>query len=384
MTAPLRVAFCHFASDPGGGSDRSLWDFISNLDRERVAPVMLLRRGDPMAVRYHELGVPVRVFRLVPPRRAWAPLRLLNYAISFAPSVLLLAIAIRREGVAVVHVNTLHNLQGAFAAALAGRVPLVWHIRELAGRSRTARAMLGLVPALATRVVAISGAVAAELPTRPEIVRRIANGIDPERYAAVAAPVDNLGIRPEKSVVVCVGRLEPWKGQHVLLESFPEILKSFPDSVLLFVGPGAVNKPAYANQLRERAAELMVDDAIVFAGPREDIPAVLAATDVAVVPTRTAEPFGRTVVEAMAAGLPVVATDAGGPREIVLDGETGFLVPPGDVSALAGRIGWLLGHPEQARAMGQCGRERVRRHFALSRVVRELTSVLHEAAGVDG
>jgi glycosyltransferase involved in cell wall biosynthesis len=376
---PVRVAFCHFSSDVGGGSDRSLWDLVSHLDRRAVSPAMLLRRGDPMAQRYRDLGLPVHAFRLVSPRRAFAPVQLARYAISFAPSTLALARAIRRFRADVVHVNTLHNLQGAVAARVAGR-PLVWHVRELPGDSRAGRAMLGLVPRLATHAVAISRAVAEAVGGGPELVRNVANGIDIDRFAAPPDPVDSLGISRENPVVLCVGRMEYWKGQHVLLEAFPTIAKSFPDVRLVFVGGPARNKPEYLGRLRRRARELSVDGAIVFAGVREDLPQVMAASTVLVLPTCTAEPFGRTVVEAMAAGLPVVATDAGGPREIILPGETGFLVPPGDADALAERVCWLLAHPDAARALGARGRDRAERLYALPRVVEEMTAVFREAA----
>ncbi len=378
--ARIRVAFCHFTADVGGGSDRSLFDLATHLPRERFLPSMILKIGDPMAAKYREAGVHVIELPLIPPRKAFEPAKLARFFLAYWPSVWRIARAVSKLHADVVHVNTLYNLQGPVAARLAGR-PLVWHVREIASDSRAARMMVRLASILATRAVAISGTVAETLAVCGDRRRVVFNGIDLSEYKALPDARglrEELGVPPGAPLVSCVGRLEPWKGQHVLVEAAPAILKAHPDARIAIVGRPAVNKPDYGPALQQRCREMGIEGSVIFTGPRSDVPVLLAASDVLVLPTATAEPFGRTVVEAMAAGCPVVATAAGGPLDTVVDSETGWLVPTEDPGALAEKVIDLLSEPERAREMGKRGRARAYERFDLTRVVTDMAALFEE------
>ena len=380
----LRIAFCHFTADLCGGADFCLLHLVTHLPRERFLPSMILKTGDPMAERYRSAGIEVIETHLVPPRRALEIGKLARYFGSFVPSVICVAGAVRRLRADVVHVNTLYNLQGAFAARLAGR-PLVWHIREMGADSRLARVMLRCVALLATRAVPMSQAIASTLHGCDSRVRMIYDGIDLSRFESIAGVETvraEFGLAGDGALVTTVGRIEPWKGQHILVEAVPEILKEHPNARILIVGGLAVNKPEYERGLRTRCAELGVSGRVIFTGIRSDIPRILAASNVLVLPSATPEPFGLTVVEAMAAGCPVVATAAGGPLESVVDGVTGWLVPPNDPQAMAQKIRRALDHPEEARAMGARGRQRAQAHFGVDRYAREMGDLFREVAGI--
>lgn len=380
---PLRVAFCHYAADFHGGSDRGLYDVVVHLPRDRFEPLMLLREGDPMAARYREHGVPVETFSLTPPRRALEIAKQARFFIKFWPSVFRLARAIRRFDAGVVHVNTLFNLQGPFAACLARR-PLVWHVRELLPDSRVFRVLAWLVGRMSTRIVAMSNAIAEEMRLPRDRIRVVFGSADlslfadlPPREATRAA----LGLDPAAKAVFCPGRFEHWKGQHVLVEALPDVFAAHAGAVALFAGAPAVNKPEYYAGLVERCTELGIADRVHFLGRRDDVPAIMAASDVLALPSVTPEPFGLTVVEAMAAGCPVVATAAGGPLDSVADGTTGLLARPSDPRDLAAKINEVLADPERARVMGAAGRARARELFSTEHEVREMAAVIEEAAG---
>ena len=379
---PLRIAFCHYTSDICGGSDRSLFDTVTQLPRERFYPTVILRHGDPMAEAYEAAGVQTIQVRLVPPRRALEFGKLARFFLWFWPSTFQVARAIRRTGADVVHVNTLYNLQGAFAARLAGK-RLVWHVRELGADSMSVRVMLRLVALLAARGVAISTAVAGSMQACGTRLRLIANGIDLSEYEQLPDAQHvraGLGLAPACPLVTTVGRIEPWKGQHVLIEAAPAILARNPDARILVVGGPAVNKPEYEREIKARCRDLGVEEAVIFTGIRKDVPGILAASNVLVLPSVTPEPFGRTVIEAMAAQCPVVATAAGGPLDTVVDGETGWLVEPGDAPALAEKVCQLLERPEEARRMGQRGRQRAIARFSLDRLLRDMAALFEETA----
>jgi len=378
---PVRVAFCHYTADIGGGSDRSLHDFVTRLPRDRFTPIMLLKRGNPDAARYRDEGILVEEFNLVHPRRTQQPAAHLRFFARFWPSVFAIEGALLRLDAEVMHVNTINNLVGPIAARLAKR-PLVWHVREIGGGGRVDRIQRRMAAKLAHRVVAISEAVGETLGGCGDRLRVIPNGIDLARFEDQdpAEGTAALGLPAGTPIVLCVGRLEPWKGQHVLVEAAPAILAAHPDARIVFAGGPAANKPEYEKDLQARCQELGLGEAVVFTGPREDVPALLAAARMLVLPTATAEPFGRTLIEAMAAGVPVVATDAGGPLEIVLDGKTGHLVPTEDAGALAERIIELLANPGLAQAMGAAGRTRAKTHYDIDRVVGSMATLFEELA----
>ncbi len=382
----IRILFCHYTADPGGGSDRSLFDLVTRLSRDRFAPSMLLHPDDPLVPRYRLADIPVHTEPFVPPRRAADAAKLFRFASSLIPSVWRARRIIVRTGTDVVHVNTLYNIQGGLAAVLAGK-PLVWHVREIESGSRVGRIFLACVARWAARAVAISYAVGETLAACGPRRRVVLNGIDPDRFAQLPDPSSirrELGLEKSNRVVLCVGRIEPWKGQHVLIEAIPAVLRACPGAKFVFVGNPAVNKPDYLPRLEARCVELGIAGRVVFAGVRNDLPALLALAEVVAVPTATAEPFGRVIVEAMLAGRPVVATAAGGPLEIIENEETGRLVPPSDANALAAAIGKLLADPEAAAAMGQRARARALDGFTIDRTVREMAAIFEEVAASRG
>jgi glycosyltransferase involved in cell wall biosynthesis len=372
---PIRVAFCHFTADVCGGSDRSLFDLVTHLDRDSFVPYMVLKKGDPLAPKYREAGCEVEELPFVPPRRALEWGKLLRFFAWFWPHVIRVAWLLRSARIDLVHVNTLNNLQGAFAATLA-RKPLVWHVRELVPASRVDTIMRGLVSRLATITVANSPAVAETLRGCGERVRTVLNGIDLSEY-----PEDGdfePGRFNTEPLIVCVGRQEPWKGQHVLVEALPRLFAAHPTARVWFVGGGAVNKPEYAPGLVARCEALGIAEQVTFTGIRHDIPDVLREAAMLVLPSVTPEPFGRTLVEGMVAGCAVVATAAGGPLDIVIDGDSGILVPPDDAGALAESLIVLLNDPARAGALGRAGEERARTHFSLARVVDEMAEIFQD------
>lgn len=203
---------------------------------------------------------------------------------------------------------------------------------------------------------ALSPAVAARM-------QQLSPGVDPERFRPGCGGEEVrrlLNIPPAAPVVVCTARMVPRKGQDVLLRAWPAVLDRVPDARLLLVGDGRQR-----HALQRAAAGL--GRSVVFTGsvPWDRMPAHTDAGDVFAMPCRTRlgglepEAFGIVFLEAAACGLPVLVGDSGGAPETVLDGRTGYVVPPRDVDTVADRLVELLSQPERVRAMGARGRERV-------------------------
>lgn len=211
----------------------------------------------------------------------------------------------------------------------------------------------------AHRVVANSTAAAAQLRTEgvsPDRVVVIPNGID----LSLFTQRDRQGTH---RIVATVANLRPEKGHDVLLRAAARVLRRIPDARFRIIGDGPT-RPA----LIELASALGISKSIEFLGHREDVPALLAQTDVYAFPSRT-EAFPNGLIEAMAAGLPVVASAIGGMLELVEDGRNGVLVPPGDDTALANRLEELLTHEAAARQLGDAARTTIESRYSFDRMI---------------
>lgn len=201
--------------------------------------------------------------------------------------------------------------------------------------------------------------------TPPERVVTIRNAMtvpdatDPTVRGAVRR---ELGIAPEAPLLGIVARLDPGKGQSDTLQAFARARASFPAARLLVVGDETPWHPGYADLLKREAQALGLGDSVLFLGRRADVPRLLAALDIFVHPSRQ-EPFGLALLEASAAGVPVVAYAEGGAMEVIAEGKTGLLSAPGSVPGLSDALCRLLADPTWAAALGQAGRERVRTEF---------------------
>jgi glycosyltransferase involved in cell wall biosynthesis len=350
-----------------GGSERHLLTLLPELRATGIEPLFVGLddpSGDPEPF-YRELearGVP---FRRLPCRRDVEPLLPLR-----------LAQVVRGLRPALLHTHLVHgDVYGAAAAGML-RLPFVAtkhnddpfklgpfrHVeRLLARRART--------------VIAITGALARFYVDRigvPESkVEVIHYGLDelPEPWGANPAVDLPAGSR----VVLAVSRLVDQKGLETAVAALPTIRERHPRAYLLVLGEGPLRR-----RLVDQAAALGVADALVLPGRAGDVAAWLRAADVFVHPARW-EGFGLVLLEAMLAELPVVATRVSAIPEIVADGETGLLVGPGDVPALAKAVTSVLDDPKLAARLGQAGRRRVHESFGVERMARETAAVYERA-----
>lgn len=230
------------------------------------------------------------------------------------------------------------------------------------------------------QLIAVSKAIEHKLRDEERItapVRLIYNGVDLSRYdrqEPCCTLPEEYGLEPGSQLVGVVARLEPEKGHPTLLEAWPEVLRSCPHSYLLIVGEGS-RREALEAQVRD----LRIAHRVVFTGRRDDIPAVTAALDVAVLPSYR-EAQGLTILEAMALSRPVVASDVGGIPEMITDGVTGLLVPPHDATALASAIIRLLRDHPYADTLGRAGHDLVHDRFCIELMVKAIEQVYDEGA----
>jgi len=378
--APLRIAYVDHAVD-FGGAEHSLIELISRLDRTSLTPVILHTEGakwlqssgiadvERIAVfSPHPLleqkrdEVSAGLLRLIP--NVWTALRL----------SLRLRGVLQRTGAQLVHTNSLKtHFIGGLAARLA-RLPLIWHVRDLLAEDEGYHWLRRTARLLRPQVIAISEAVAEQFAGLPLEVTVIPNGIPLDKFCpGPASPQlrSELGLSADDRVLLVTSRLTPWKGHITLLEAVARLANRWPRLKLVVVGEVAFWEADYEQQLKQRAAELGLTERVLWTGFRSDVPELLRLCDIFVLPS-VGEPFGRVIIEAMATGRPVVATRSGGVPEIVVDGQTGLLVPPEDVQSLSGAIQTLLADNQRAQQMGAEGLARARKLFSIDRVAQQI------------
>ena len=329
---PLRVVYLDHVAQLSGG-EIALLRLLPHL-HEVDAHVILAEDG-PFADELVQAGVSVEVMALREGARGLrkdavtartVPLGAVGGTLSY---IVRLALHLRRLKPDVVHANSLKaGVYGSLAARLAG-VPVVWHVRDRIARDylpaaavRGMRAMIGRLPAA---VIANSEETATTLGRRARAV------VVPEAILAPEFETDG-GAGPLR--VGMVGRFTPWKGQDLFLKAFAQ---AFPDGHerCVLIGAPLFGEEAYARRLRELTEDLGLGDRAEFRGFRTDIWPELARLDLLVHASLVPEPFGQVVLEGMAAGVPVIAADAGGPRELITPGVNGALYPIGEEQALA-------------------------------------------------
>jgi len=412
-----------------GGGEIALLNLVSALDKERYRVIVVLAADGPLVGRLRAAGIETQVEPLAPAvletrKDSIGPKSLLRIGQAWAcvGYAFRLARLARRLRADLIHTNSLKSdLYGGLAGRLAG-IPVLWHVRDnIDGQylpSKAAAAFRGLSRIIPKMVVANSESTLRTLrPAQGQLTATVYSGIAASSTGAAldlalipasggrdmrqqvvhdgydtqafdspqalksqtlkAAPItlapgsssppaqESAAVQ-EPAVVALVGRIADWKGQHIFIQAAALVRDKFPQARFQIIGAPLFGEHEYEQSLHRMVHDLGLADRVEFLGFREDVPTLLAEVDIVVHASTLGEPFGQVVIEAMAAGKPVVATDGGALPEIVIPGETGLLVPMGDASAMAEAIGRLLADPARAAAMGLAGRERVRERFTIS------------------
>jgi len=335
---------------------------VSNLDRDRFNPIVVVPEDGPLIPLLNDLRVKVHIRPLCILHRTLSPKYWIHTLFEIPPTRKYLCKLVEDLDIRLIHSNSSHVFDGAMAARATG-IPHAWHIRELhTGLSKIGRPLSRFIYSYSDAIIAISQAVCEAFFERclydPKL-HVIYNGVDTREFASISGTTvrSALGLGHNVPLVGMVGRIAHWKGHRVFVEAASIVHEKLPQARFLIVGDGVV--PAdyrLKRDLQSLVHKLGLDGVVIFTGVRTDIPEVMAALDVLVLPSTYPEPLGRVVLEAMASARPVVATNHGGPVEIVRDGETGYLVLPGDPQKTAEAILTLLRNPTLSSQMGAAGR----------------------------
>lgn len=284
------------------------------------------------------------------------------------------------RAVDVMHSNSLWgHLDCALAGQLARR-PVVIELHDLV-RPGVGRRILSTAAGLSSATLAISTSVARVIGDRSDRIRVVHPAVDLQRFSP--GPADPslrrlLTDDPDALLVGLVGRIDPMKGIDVLIRAMAQLSGSAAAARLVVVGSPGLDTGAYAQQVK-KDADRLVGSRARFVGRMDEVPEVLRSLDI-LVNASAEEPFGLTVLEAQASGVPIVATAAGGLPDFVTDGDNGLLVPPGDVGALARALERLLGDAELRQRLGRRGRETAESDHGLAKRAEMLARVYRAVA----
>jgi len=277
---------------------------------------------------------------------------------------------LRRRHVDVLQCFDFYSNLFAIPIARLARVPVVLAARREEGVMKTSKQRLAqqLIYRLATGVVVNAEALKEQVLQNNDLnegkVWVVHNGLDTQRFTNVERSSETKDFNHSKGVTIAViANLRPEKGHSVFLQAAKLIIEKRQKAHFIIAGDGPMK-----NDIKSQIAGMSLDKQVEMVGAIGDVPAFLKSIDIAVLPSLRNEGFPNSIMEAMASCLPVVASDSGGTRELVIDGETGFIVQPGVPGSLANRLGQLCDDGELRIKMGEAGRLRVMSHFTADKM----------------
>lgn len=348
----FRVAILMPLAEQRGGGELMLLHLMQQGREAGVDWLVVFFEPGPMVAQFQAMGVDAVVVETGRLRQAGR----------YLAAVGALARLMRRRRVdVIVGWMAMAHVYGC-PVGLLSRTPSLWYQLGVSSRRSWLDRLASSLPGLGVITLSHAGerAQADLAPGRP--TRLVYPGVELDRFDphSLPAPAEarrRLGLSETGPLIGIVGRLQRWKGMHVLIDAMPQVLRLHPDAHAVVVGGTHSLEPDYPDLLERRIADLNLKDKVTLVGLQRNVPEWMQAFDI-FVHASDHEPFGIVIIEAMALGKAVIAGDGGGPTEIITDGRNGLLTPYGDAGALAGAILKYLADPAGAANAGAAARKR--------------------------
>jgi lipopolysaccharide/colanic/teichoic acid biosynthesis glycosyltransferase/glycosyltransferase involved in cell wall biosynthesis len=375
------------------GAEQSLADLVAGLAQGPVEPIVALPSDGPLAARLRASGVLVRTVpmskRLLETSRetlSRSPFAVLARMFAFIGASWRIFRLMRQTRPAIVHTNTLKSHLIAMLPCAITRTPLVWHVRDILPRGWLQRAFTQCAR-LATIIIVPSRACAEPFRSAKQVLRKVRlvpNGIRVEEFWEARddrSLREMMAVSASDPVIGIVGRIAPWKGQETFVRAAAMLAVRYPRAHFAVIGaPLFEQDHMFERHLLNMVNQLGIADRVSFLG-FQPAPEAMAACDVVVHASTEPEPFGRTIVEAMAAGKPVVCADGGAIREIVPPA-AGFVVPPSRPELLADALDRLLADKKLRKRMGEAGAAVADNFFPVQRTVQSVAQIYRHLAAL--
>ena len=350
------------------GGQKSLLNLVSNLNKDvfEVYVIVPTEKGG-MAERLKYQGVDVSVVEL--PKIV--DCHILSKVKAFSKLIKL----INRHKIDIIHTDGPRNTFYVGIVAWLKRIPVIWHVRA-SNRDRYDRLLIRL----SSRIILVADALRSRFKINDNDKKfvTIHNGVDLEKFRPQEHDILvrlNYSINHYELLISVTARIEPLKGQKYLIEACGKLKNTIKNFHLLLVGD--IADTAYLKECRDKAGELGIKDRVIFAGQLKDVRQILKATDIIVSPSLF-EAFPRSIIEAMATGKPVIATNVGGCSEAFEDQISGLLVPAEDSDVLADKILMLAKNRKLREKIGSEARHRAEKKFEIGDKVRQIEKLYAE------
>jgi glycosyltransferase involved in cell wall biosynthesis len=362
----ITILYSSLSGDLVGGGQQSLLLYLKYIDRKRFKPVLVCPSEGKLILAARNLGI----------ETAFVPMPSLKHFSIVA--LFKLASLVVRKKVDLIHTdNPRHTVYLGIVSLLLQR-PLLWHVRVSDRENPLYERLLFF---LSKKVIAVSKTVGGRfnhISRSNKKLTVIYNGVAIKEYdSQLAKGNEREEFSSEDCVIIgTVGQIIPIKGQELLIKAAAAVCKVSSRKIkILIIGTG---KPDYCNRLVEMSRSLGIHDKIVFTGFRDDIPALMDALDIFVLVGTHKEGLSRVILEAMAAGKPVIATEVGGNGETVIDGKTGFLIPVNSEAGLVSALLKLISDGETRKRMGTAGRLRLEQTFDIDENLKIIQGIYEE------
>ena len=385
----IRILYLQSSSDLYG-SGYVILSLIKSLDRNRFTPIIILPMEGELCDEFRKAGVRVVIHDLSVLRREYfSPSGSIGFILKFLLSLPYLTLFCLRNRIDIIHTNTAAIWSGGVVAWLL-RKPHIWQIMELVERPKIGAWLMGkMVGIFSTKVFCISDAVRKHfLKYNPKHTNKFAtlyHGVDLNQYDVTktsgSAIRSALHLDADTVLITFAGRFNSWKGYDVFVKAIPLILDTFSKDIkihFLLLGSCWPGLEHFLEELKTQIKKIPNNERyITLKGFQENLPEWLAATDIFLLPSKRPEPNATVLIAAMAMKKPVIGTNIGGTPETILDGETGFLIPPDDPLALAEKIKLLYEDSNLRKIMGENGFERIKSKFTLQNYCEKIVNAYY-------
>ncbi len=374
---PCKILYVNHAAKPSG-AEFALIRLLSAIDRDRFTPIIAFGEDGPAVQMARGLGIEAHVLPLdATVRRARKDT--LRSRILLSPAIFArtahyaarIAAFARRNGVSLIHTNTIKaHVYGLLAGRLAN-LPVIWHVRDYIDPTYFPAPAVKVIRLLARygprHILAVSRSVLERLALPASCLNStvVLDGLADHELESTY-PAGNVDHAPEIPRIGILGRIAPWKGQHVFLDAAAKVLRAGCEAEFQIIGTPLFDENAYEAGLRGQIEQLGLGSRVHFTGFAHDVPAALQPLDILVHASTSGEPFGQVIIEGMAAGKPVIASRGGGVPEIISHGKNGLLTEMGDSRDLSEAMLFLLRHPAEAKRLARAGQQHVRQNFRVA------------------
>jgi glycosyltransferase involved in cell wall biosynthesis len=363
------------------GASKNLIRSLEGFRRMGWKSISVLPHDGPLVDIMKNLGFPVLLMEHgVLRRQNLNPIGLLTLFGQIFSSYFNLSALIKKEKINLIYTNSNANSIGGLLKLSHG-IPHIWHIHEIIERPKWFKFLLETyIKGTEDRVICVSKAVINNFSgINPEKLKLLYNGIDAQPYANADYNLKSeIGIPENKLLIGMVARVNLWKGQFYFLEIAALLKKKFPNLHFVMAGDAFPGYEYLYDEVRSLTQKLGLEDSVTDLGFRLDIPQILSGLDIFVLPSILPDPLPTTVFEGMAAAKPVIATRHGGATEMVLDGETGFLIPWDNPQEAVLAFEKLIESAVLRETLGKAGRQRVNDCFSEEKYMENFEMLISE------